>query len=74
LRPHDDSRPAIRVGVDGTDRAKRIFSPSTGTQLLERGGIDQVDVHVLPRLLGDGTRLYDVAGESTRKLLNLGRR
>jgi hypothetical protein len=28
--------------------AKRIFSPSTGTQLLERGGIDQVDLHVLP--------------------------
>jgi hypothetical protein len=55
-------------------RAKRIFSPSIGTQLLERGGIDQVDLHVLPGLLGDGTRLYDVAGESTRKLPNLGRR
>ena len=55
-------------------RGERIFSPSTGTQLLERGGIDQVDLHVLPRLLGDGTRLYDFAGESTRKLPNLGRR
>ena len=28
----------------------------------------------LPRLLGDGTRRYDVAGGSMRKLQNLGRR
>jgi hypothetical protein len=26
-----------------------------------------------PRLLGDGTRLYDCAGESMRKLQSLGR-
>jgi dihydrofolate reductase len=32
------------------------------------------DLHVLPRLLGDGTRLYDVADGSVRKLQNLGRR
>jgi hypothetical protein len=32
------------------------------------------DLHVLPRLLGDGTRRYDVAGGSMRKLQNLGRR
>jgi hypothetical protein len=35
---------------------------------------DEVDLHVLPRLLGDGTRRYDVAGGSMRKLQNLGRR
>jgi hypothetical protein len=51
-----------------------IFSPSIGTPLLERGLIDEVDPHVLPRLPGDGTRLYDVAGGSMGKLRNLGRR
>jgi hypothetical protein len=32
------------------------------------------DLHVLPRLLGDGTRPYDVAGRSMRKLQDLGPR
>jgi hypothetical protein len=54
--------------------AKRIFSPSIDTQLLDRGGIDQVDLHVVPRLLGDGTRLYEVADGSMHKLQILGRR
>lgn len=35
---------------------------------------DEVDLHVLPRLLGDGTRLYDIADGSMPKLQNLGRR
>ncbi|MGH3476671.1 MAG: hypothetical protein ACRDQD_07510 [Nocardioidaceae bacterium] len=30
------------------------------------------DLHVLPCLLGDGTRLYEVADGSVRKLQNLG--
>ena len=34
-----------------------------------RGGL-----HVLPRLVGDGTCLYNVADGSVRKLQNLGRR
>ena len=33
-----------------------------------------LEVSMSPRLLGGGTRLYDVAGGSMRKLLNLGRR
>jgi len=32
------------------------------------------DLHILPRLLGDGTRPHDVADGSVRKLQNLGRR
>jgi hypothetical protein len=66
--PRSESASTAPTGRKGSSR------PRTGTQLLERGGIDQVDLHVLPRLLGDGTRLYDVAGQSTRKLPNLGRR
>ena len=30
-----------------------------------------LDCHVLPRLLGDGTHLYDLVGGSMRKLQNL---
>lgn len=37
----------------------------------ERGLIDEVDLRVLPRLLGDGTRLCDVAGGSMRTVQNL---
>ncbi len=44
------------------------------TGMTTMGLNDGGDLHVLPRLLGDGTRLYDVAGGSTRKLQNLGRR
>jgi hypothetical protein len=70
-----DVAEAVRIGLDAADgKNLEVFSPSTGTPLLERGLIDEVDLHVLPRLLGDGTRRYDVAGGSMRKLRNLGRR
>ena len=58
--------------ADGKDL--EIFSPSIGTPLFERGLLDAVDLHVLPRLLGDGTRLHDVEDGSMRKPQNLGRR
>ena len=35
---------------------------------------DEATSTSLPRLLGDGTRRYDVAGGSMRKLQSLGRR
>ena len=37
-------------------------------------GLDDEVLHVLPRPLGDGTRLYGVADGSMRKLQSLGRR
>jgi hypothetical protein len=67
--------PRRRGGPDGLDDADdknlKIFSSSIRTPLLERGLIDVVDLHVKPCLLGDGTRLDDVAGRSMRKLQNL---
>lgn len=39
-----------------------VLSPTVGKQLLERGLIDEIDLHVLPVLLGDGIRLYDNPG------------
>jgi hypothetical protein len=65
----------VWIGLDAADgKNLEIFSRSIGMPLLERGLIDGVDLHVLPRLLGVGTGLYDVAGGSMRKLKNLGRR
>ena len=48
------------------------FGAHTGETTM--GLDDEVDLHVLPRLLGDGTRRYDVACGSMRKLQSLGRR
>jgi len=39
-----------------------VLSPTIGRQLLERGLLDEIDLHVLPVLLGDGVRLYDNPG------------
>ena len=47
------------------------FGAHTGTTTM---GLDDEVLHVLPRPLGDGTRLYDVADGFMRKLQSLGRR
>lgn len=39
-----------------------IFSGSIGSQLLERGLIDEIHLHIVPVLLGDGVRLFDNPG------------
>ena len=39
-----------------------VLSPNIGKQLLELGLLDEIDLHVLPVLLGDGIRLYDNTG------------
>ena len=39
-----------------------IFSPTIGAQLLERGMIDELKIHIAPVLLGDGIRLYEAHG------------
>jgi hypothetical protein len=54
----------LRVGGEWIIR----FGPSSAPY------VERNVFHVLPRLLGDGTRLYDVADGSMRKLQNLGRR
>ena len=62
----------VRIGLDAADgKDLEIFSPSIGTPPFGRSLHDAVDLHALPRLLGDGTHLYDVAGGSMRKLQNL---
>jgi dihydrofolate reductase len=39
-----------------------VFSPTIGRQLLELGLIDEIDLHIVPVLLGDRIRLYDNPG------------
>ncbi|MET8081864.1 dihydrofolate reductase family protein [Streptomyces sp. NPDC005303] len=40
----------------------QVFSPTIGGQLLKRGLIDEIDLHMVPVLLGDGIRLFDNPG------------
>jgi dihydrofolate reductase len=48
-----------------------IFGANLAAQCLDAGLIDEIVVHVAPVLLGDGVRLYGVAGE--RRLVELER-
>ena len=54
---------AVRIGLAAA-RGKnfQVHSPTIGRQLLHLGLIDEIDIHIVPVLLGDGVRLYDVAG------------
>lgn len=58
-----DVAEAVRIALDAADgRNVEVLSPSIGRQLLERGLIDEIDIHLAPVLLGDGIRLYDNPG------------
>src|SRR5262249_9763807 len=39
-----------------------VFSASIGQQLLQAGRVDEVRIHLVPVLLGDGTRLFESIG------------
>jgi dihydrofolate reductase len=54
---------AVRIGLEAAEgRNLEVFSPTIGRQLLERGLIDEIDLHVAPVLLGEGVRLLDNPG------------
>jgi dihydrofolate reductase len=54
---------AVRIGLEAAQgKNLQIFSPTIGRQLLQLGLIDEIDIHVVPVLLGDGIRLYDNPG------------
>jgi dihydrofolate reductase len=54
---------ALQIALDAADgRNVEVFSPTIGAQLLERGLVDEIVIHIAPVLLGDGIRLYDAAG------------
>ncbi|MDG4801921.1 dihydrofolate reductase family protein [Micromonospora sp. WMMD980] len=58
-----DPAEAVRIALDAADgRNVEVFSSSIGRQLLQRGLIDEIDLHIAPILLGEGIRLYDNPG------------
>jgi dihydrofolate reductase len=51
---------AVQIALDAAGgKNVEVFSPTIGRQLLERGLIDEIDLHIAPILLGAGIRLYD---------------
>ncbi|MGN9759149.1 dihydrofolate reductase family protein [Streptomyces sp. SD31] len=64
-----DVADAVRIGLEAAGgKNLEVFSPTIGRQLLERGLIDEIDLHIAPVLLGDGIRLFDNPGGSPLRL------
>ncbi|MFJ4655504.1 dihydrofolate reductase family protein [Nocardia sp. NPDC088792] len=64
---------AMRIALAAAEgKNLEVFSPSIGRQLLELGLIDEIDLHVVPVLLGDGIRLYDNPGGVPIRLHQVG--
>lgn len=55
-----DVAEAVRIGLEAADgKNLEVLSADIGRQLLERGLIDEISLHIAPVLLGDGIRLLD---------------
>ncbi|MFD4878307.1 dihydrofolate reductase family protein [Streptomyces sp. NPDC058420] len=60
---------AVRIGPEAAGgKNLEVLSPTIGRQLLERGLLDEIDLHIVPVLLGDGIRLYDNPGGTPVRL------
>lgn len=58
-----DVADAVRIALDAADgKNVEVLSPTIGRQLLQRGLVDEIDLHITPTFLGDGIRLYDQPG------------
>jgi dihydrofolate reductase len=61
---------AVQIALEAAEgRNVEVFSPTICAQLLERGLVDEIDIHIAPVLLGDGIRLHDAVGDSLIRLL-----
>jgi dihydrofolate reductase len=64
-----DVAEAVRIALEAAGgKNVEVHSASIGAQLLERGLIDEIDLHIAPVLLGDGIRLYDNPGGAPVRL------
>ncbi len=64
-----DVAEAVRIALAAAGgKNVEVFSANIGRQLLERGLIDEIDLHIAPVLLGDGIRLFDNPGGAPVKL------
>jgi dihydrofolate reductase len=58
-----DVAEAVPIGLEAAGgKNLEVFSATIGRQLLERGLIDEIDLHIAPVLLGGGIRLFDNPG------------
>ncbi|MEU7873955.1 dihydrofolate reductase family protein [Dactylosporangium sp. NPDC049140] len=65
-----DVAEAVRIGLAAAGgKNLEVFSPTIGRQLLDRGLIDEIDLHIAPVLLGRGIRLFDNPGGDPVRLL-----
>lgn len=63
---------ALRIALNAAGgKNVEIFSPTIGRQLLEKGLIDEIDLHIAPILLGQGIRLYGNDGDEPFRLRRL---
>ncbi|GAA4719733.1 dihydrofolate reductase family protein [Phytohabitans rumicis] len=68
-----DPAEAVRIALAAAGgKNLEVFSPTIGAQLLERGLIDEIDLHIAPVLLGEGIRLYDSPGSTPIRLHRVG--
>lgn len=68
-----DVAEAVRICLKAAaGKNVEVFSPTIGAQLLQRGLIDEIDLHVAPVLLGDGVRLFDNPGGEPVHLRRIG--
>ena len=64
-----DVAEAVRIGLEAAGgKNLEVFSPTIGRQLLQRGLVDELDLHISPVLLGDGIRLFDNPGGAPVRL------
>lgn len=58
-----DVAEAVRIGLEAAGgKNLAVLSPTIGRQLLQRGLVDELELHISPVLLGDGIRLFDNPG------------
>ncbi len=64
-----DVAEAVRIGLEAAGgKNLEVFSATIGRQLLERGLIAEIDLHIAPVLLSDGIRLFDNPGGTPVRL------
>ena len=64
-----DVAEAVRIGLAAAGgKNLEVLSPTIGRQLLERELVDEIDLHIVPVLLGDGIRLFDNPGGTPVRL------
>jgi dihydrofolate reductase len=67
-----DVAEAVRIALEAAGGGNvEVLSASIGAQLIERGLIDEIDLHIAPVLLGDGVRLFDRPGGRPVPLLRV---